>query len=225
MLSANSYGLLILMAIVLGMRHAIDLDHLATIDAMTRCIAPSSWSKYVGSLFSLGHGLIVIGISAIVGTCQLNLQFSPWLKDIGSWISIFFLLLFGILNFYFLLRTQSEAPFSLKGHVFSKMFKGPLHPCMVMLIGALFAISFDTMSQVALFSLSAVTMGGWILAVILGGCFTLGMIFADGFNGWIVAHILGISSRYSRIVYQGLSIIIGIFSVSIGLVQLFQNLS
>ena len=65
----DSGGFLFAMAFLLGIRHGFDLDHLATIDSVTRIVGENRYlSKIVGFLFSLGHGLVVILISLIIGS-------------------------------------------------------------------------------------------------------------------------------------------------------------
>jgi high-affinity nickel-transport protein len=54
------------------------------------------------------------------------------------------------------------------------------------MVGALFALSFDTVSQAALFALTATQFGGVWHALFLGLLFVLGMLVTDGINGlWI----------------------------------------
>ena len=56
------------MALVLGMRHGVDADHLAAIDAMTRCnaVARPGLARRTGIWFSLGHGGVVLAIALAV---------------------------------------------------------------------------------------------------------------------------------------------------------------
>lgn len=83
--------LLILFVFGLGLRHGLDLDHLATIDSITRTIRTNNrLSKRVGLLFSLGHGLVVITLSVIISNGFIRSQFPTWLEPLGSFISIFF---------------------------------------------------------------------------------------------------------------------------------------
>lgn len=53
----------------------------------------------------------------------------------------------------------------------------------MILVGALFALSFDTMSQVAFFSISVQAGQSWMTPMLLGLVFMLGMIVTDGLNG------------------------------------------
>ena len=91
----DSVWLLFCMAFLLGIRHGFDLDHLATIDSITRTLKENArLSKFVGLLFSLGHGLVVIVMCIIIGSGFIQTQSPHWLEACGQWISIVFLLLF-----------------------------------------------------------------------------------------------------------------------------------
>ena len=52
-------------ALVLGMRHGVDADHLAAIDAMTRCNAQArpALARRTGLWFSVGHGTVVLAVA------------------------------------------------------------------------------------------------------------------------------------------------------------------
>ena len=85
-----------------------DADHLATIDGLTRYnlrMAPGR-ARWCGSLFSLGHGAIVMLIALGVGLVSTKWHVPAWMEDFGTWISIGFLTLLGILN----LRAVLMAP-------------------------------------------------------------------------------------------------------------------
>ncbi len=57
-------------------------------------------------------------------------------------------------------------------------------------------MSFDTISQAALFAITANQFGGWEHAVALGLAFVLGMTLVDGVNGlWIAALLRSAHAR------------------------------
>jgi nickel/cobalt transporter (NiCoT) family protein len=58
-------------------------------------------------------------------------------------------------------------------------------------IGAAFALSFDTISHAAAFSLTGAALAGWLFAALLGLVFTLGMVLVDALNGLWVAKMRG----------------------------------
>ncbi|HET9653313.1 MAG TPA: nickel transporter, partial [Usitatibacter sp.] len=60
------------------------------------------------------------------------------------------------------------------------------HPVVIAAVGAAFALSFDTISQAVLFSLTGSQLAGWLFAAALGGVFTAGMMATDALNGlWV----------------------------------------
>ena len=93
-----------------------------------------------------------------------------------------------------------------------------------MMIGALFALSFDTFSQIALFSITASLMSGWLFSAILGSFFTLGMMVSDGFNGLFVSALIQRADGTSLVLSRSLGVAISFFSLltgAIGLIKIF----
>lgn len=210
---------MMLMTLALGLRHGLDLDHIATIDSISRTArANQAISKMSGFLFSLGHGFVVTAISLIIGGGLIESHIPEWLEGFGNWISLFFLVLFGILNLWNVFqKTPSAIPGGIKSFLVWKIMNKKYNPALIMMIGALFAFSFDTLSQIALFSISATLMAGWIFSGILGLCFTLGMIITDGFNGLFVSAIIQRADRSSLLISRSLGLIISVFSLSVAI--------
>jgi high-affinity nickel-transport protein len=220
----TSWIVLISMALTLGMRHGFDLDHLATIDAITRTVRDNRLlSKFVGFLFSLGHGIVVILISLIIGTGLMQAHIPKWLDGFGQWVSIVFLILFGALNLYNLFQNQT-LPAGLKSFLVKKLSGKKFSPLLILSIGALFAFSFDTFSQIALFSISASLLSGWFFSGVLGLFFMLGMMLSDGINGLVVSTLIQRADRFSVVLSRGLGLIISLFSLGLGLIALFEIL-
>ena len=223
----NSMLWMITMALILGVRHGFDLDHLATIDAITRTVRHNQLlSKLVGFLFSLGHGLVVICISFIIGTGLLQSHIPEWFDGLGTWISIIFLLLFGLINIWNVFYNSSPhtLPVGIQSFLANKVVTKKYTPPLIMGIGALFALSFDTISQVALFSLSASLLSGWIFSIILGFFFMLGMMIADGINGLLVSTLIQRADKASQMLSKSLGCIISIFSLTIGCISIWKML-
>lgn len=104
-----------LLAYVLGLRHAVDADHIATIDNVVRKLMQEGKHPLaVGLFFSLGHSLsIVLAVAAIAATAfALQGQFQQF-KSIGSIIgtgaSAFFLLTVGAINLVILRVAEFSA--------------------------------------------------------------------------------------------------------------------
>ncbi len=224
------------MALFLGMRHGLDLDHLATIDSITRTAPNRQISKFAGMLFSFGHGLVVITISLIIGSGIANLEVPNWLNNFGNAISVIFLFLFGILTLWGVWNNSASNVVlpSIKRLLFNNILckkskdteqQDEFNVLYIVLIGALFALSFDTFSQVALFSLSAKAMAGGFFAAILGIFFMLGMMASDGINGYLIANILQRADRFSIMFSKLAGLIIACFSLTICIINLNKLIS
>lgn len=208
---------LAIVVFLLGMKHGFDADHLATIDGLTRVTrrARSRFAPYCGMLFSLGHGAVVIAIAALVGTASERWETPPWLETSGAWISIFFLVLLGTLNLRAVATARPDqivSPVGLKGRFLGRLAEAR-NPWVVMLIGALFALSFDTVSQAALFAATAAQFGGLRDALALGLLFLLGMLVTDGLNGLWIARLIERSDALARVASRVMGIAVGSVSL------------
>lgn len=216
---------LVLLTFVLGMKHGFDADHLATIDGLTRFNARHRprLARWCGSLFSLGHGAVVVAIALGASAAAGQWEVPEWFSTLGALISIGFLLALGSLNLAAVLRTapdQLVRPIGLKGHLLGKLTQAS-HPAVVALVGALFALSFDTLSQAAFFALTATRFGGWEHALLLAATFLAGMLLTDGINGLWIARLIAradevarIASRVMGLVVASLSLIVAAFGLA-----------
>jgi len=216
---------LCLLIFMLGLKHGFDADHLATIDGLTRFNARANprLAKFCGALFSLGHGAVVIAIALAVGTLAQRWEVPQWLEFSGAWISIAFLAALGTVNVRAVLRAHPAEivrPVGLKGRFLGRLTRAA-SPGLIALVGALFALSFDTISQAALFALTASQIGGWQHALFLGWLFMLGMLVTDGVNGlWISRLILRadqialVASRVMSLVVGGVSLLVAAFGLA-----------
>jgi high-affinity nickel-transport protein len=215
----NDWIALLALVFVLGARHGLDADHLATIDGLTRYnmrIAPGR-ARWCGSLFSLGHGLIVLLIALAVGLVSAAWQVPVWMEDLGTWISIGFLTLLGILNLHAVLnapRDEMVAPVGLKAGLLRRL-QATSHPLAIGAVGALFALSFDTMSQAALFAVTATQHGGVLHTLAIGLVFTAGMLLADGANGLWIAGLLRRADRRARVASRVMGLVVAAISLTV----------
>ena len=210
---------------VLGLKHGLDADHLVAIDGLTRfnSRAKPRLARWCGLLFSLGHGAVVVLVALAVGLAAERWIVPGWLEDVGTWISIVFLAALGLLNLAVVLGTPADRvvePVGLRGRLFARLTRTS-HPAAIALVGTLFAISFDTLSQAALFAITASQFGGWAHALALGLLFMLGMTLADGANGlWIAALLRNadaralVASRVLGLVIAGLSLAVAAFALA-----------
>jgi high-affinity nickel-transport protein len=208
-----------LAAIVLlfGVKHGFDADHLATIDGLTRVTrrAGSAFAPYCGVLFSLGHGAVVVAIAAFVGAASERWQAPAWLEATGAWISIAVLTVLGVLNICAVFSAAAHevvAPMGIKGRLLGRWAQ-PHSPWVVMAIGAAFALSFDTLSQAALFAAAAAHFGGLKAAVALAALFLLGMLVTDGANGLWISRLIARADRLARVASRTMGLAVGSVSL------------
>lgn len=202
---------------VLGMKHGFDADHLATIDGLTRYNARCNpaLARFCGVLFSLGHGAVVLAIALVVSTLAEHWQVPEWMEVFGAWVSIAFLLALGMLNLHAVLSARPGEivqPLGLKGRLFSRL-QHTGQPLLIAAVGALFAFSFDTMSQAALFALTATQFGGWEHALTLGLLFMLGMLVTDGINGLWISHLIRRADEVAQIASRLMGLVIACVSL------------
>ncbi len=225
----TSWSALAAVVFLLGLKHGFDADHLATIDGLTRANtrARKSFARYCGTLFSLGHGAVVMAIAMLVSLATTHWETPDWLEASGSWISILFLLALGVANVHAAVTAPADevvAPVGLKGKLLGQLM-GRLgkagSPGLIAIVGALFALSFDTVSQAALFSLTAQQFGGLGHALILGALFTLGMLVTDGINGLWISRLIAradelarVASRVMGLAVGGVSLLIASFALA-----------
>lgn len=220
---------LIMVVLMLGLQHGMDPDHIATIDGLTRFNAKlrPRVSRWSGVLFSVGHGIIVTVVAAMVATFATEWAPPAWLEHLGAWISIAFLLALGVVNLRAVIRTPKDQPLRIvgfKGRWLAR-FSRTSHPVLIATVGAAFALSFDTISQAALFSLTASKMSGWIFAVALGIVFMAGMMVADGLNGLWIGRLIQRADARAIAISRTMSLVIGALSIAIatmGIVKYFS---
>ena len=213
----SDWSALAALVFLLGLKHGFDADHLATIDGLTRFNARrnASFARWCGALFSLGHGAVVIAIALLVGAASARWQTPSWLEQAGTWISIFFLTLLGVLNLRAVIAAPADAvvaPVGLKGRFLGRLSTAQ-RPWLVALVGALFALSFDTISQAALFAVAAGHFGGVEHALLLGLLFMLGMLVTDGINGMWIARLIARSDAIARIASRVMSLAVASVSL------------
>src|SRR5579862_9452810 len=93
-----------LLAYSFGLRHAVDADHIAAIDNVTRKLMQEGKRPVaVGFMFSLGHStVVVLGSAAIAGAAILLQHRLDTIRNIGSLVgalvSVFFLFAIALAN-------------------------------------------------------------------------------------------------------------------------------
>lgn len=221
--------------LLLGIKHGFDADHLATIDGLTRASsgARHRWARACGALFSLGHGAVVAAIALALSQAASSWQVPDWLAAFGAWVSIAFLIALGVVNIGSVLRTPADevvSPAGLRSRLLRRLVGGSTglradHPFWALPIGALFAISFDTVSQAVMFSAAASQTGAWQGALGCALLFTLGMLLTDGINGLRISRLLRRSDSTARIASRVMGLGVGAASLLVAAVGVVRQVS
>ncbi len=210
---------LVAVVFLLGLKHGLDPDHLAAIDGLTRYNAARRprVSRWSGLLFSAGHGVVVTAVAIAVATVATGWKAPQWLENTGTWISIAFLTLLGIANLAAVVRTPRDEMVraaGIRSRFFERLTRAE-HPVLVAAVGAAFALSFDTISQAVLFSITGSNLAGWLFAAGLGLVFTAGMMATDALNGLWVSHLVRQADRRAAAASRVMSIAIALTSLAI----------
>src|ERR1700757_290486 len=97
-----------MLAYTFGLRHAVDADHIAAIDNVTRKLMQEGKRPLaVGFFFSLGHSTVVIAAALLIALTASTLQQSfPGLIEagglVGTLVSVIFLFAIAIANLFIL---------------------------------------------------------------------------------------------------------------------------
>jgi high-affinity nickel-transport protein len=168
------------LAYTLGLRHAVDPDHIAAIDNVTRkLIQEGRRPLAAGFFFALGHSTVVVITSVLVALSVAALQarfegFKAIGGVIGTGVSAFFLLVIALANtvvlvsvyrmFIAVKRGELLVEDDLNGLLSQRGFLGRMLRSLFGIIskswhmyplGILFGLGFDTASEIGLLGISA----------------------------------------------------------------------
>jgi high-affinity nickel-transport protein len=184
-----------LLAYTFGLRHAVDADHIAAIDNVTRKLMQQGQRPVgVGLFFSLGHSAIVVlmSIGVAFAASALTSRFDS-MKEVGGVISTIasasFLFAIAFINILVLISVYRTFQ-AVKRPLFKLVTKS-WH---MFAIGFLFGLGFDTATEVALFGISsAQAANGMSLATIMVFplLFTAGMTLIDTTDGVLMLGAYG----------------------------------
>ena len=182
--------------IFLGMRHALDVDHITAIDNLVRLHNAAKKSRWVGTGFSSGHMMSVLAemifIIYVIGSMTSGGNLAFW----GGVIGAIALGMIGAVNIYSMKRWGRNGSAILASKILTKTgFLGPVGSALV--TGLVFGLGFDTATQISAITLSVVASAtaGVQTAMILAGFFALGMIPVDTFDSVILR------SAFSRLLH------------------------
>ncbi|KWI44819.1 HoxN/HupN/NixA family nickel/cobalt transporter [Burkholderia pseudomultivorans] len=201
----------------LGLRHAVDADHIAAIDVATRKLMQDGRRPLtVGLCFSLGHSTIVLGATLGIALTAFALRdrfdaFREIGGTIGTAVSATFLLVLACVNLMILRdlwrRYRSGAPErhahdAVHAHRPAGLVARLLRPLFRLVskswhmypVGVLFGLGFDTATEIGLLAIAAAqaSQGLPIYTVMLfPALFTAGMTLIDSTDNVLMIHAYG----------------------------------
>ncbi|RQR23708.1 HoxN/HupN/NixA family nickel/cobalt transporter [Burkholderia sp. Bp9143] len=199
----------------LGLRHAVDADHIAAIDVATRKLMQDGQRPVtVGLFFSLGHSTIVVAatLGIALSTFALRDRFDAFREiggTIGTAVSATFLLVLACMNLVILRnvwRRYRNAPDAAHGaahtHRLGGLVSRLLRPLFRFVskswhmypVGVLFGLGFDTATEIALLAIAA-TQASHALPVhavmLFPALFAAGMTLIDSTDNMLMIHAYG----------------------------------
>jgi high-affinity nickel-transport protein len=224
-----------LLAYSFGLRHAVDADHIAAIDNVTRKLMQQGKTPVaVGAFFSLGHStIVVLASAAIAATAMMFSRQMGWFREagglIGTLVSSLFLLTVAFINLMVLIsvwRTfrrvkagtlephQSLDALMNNGGLLARLFR-PLFNLVnrswhMYLVGFLFGLGFDTATEVGLLGISAASAGQgmnlWSI-MLFPALFAAGMVLIDSIDNFVMVGAYGWAfSKPIRKLYYNMTI-------------------
>ena len=208
-----------LLAYSFGLRHAVDADHIAAIDNVTRKLMQEGKRPVtVGFFFAAGHSAVVIAMTAAIAIATHAVQsrfesFRAFGDVVSTVVSALFLFVIAVANILILIsiwRTfravrhgaaLNDDDFDLllnKRGFLARLFRplfGLVRRSWHMLpIGFLFGLGFDTVTEVALFGIAATQalsgMSIWTILV-FPALFAAGMSLIDTTDGILMLGAYG----------------------------------
>jgi high-affinity nickel-transport protein len=196
-----------LLAYSFGLRHAVDADHIAAIDNVTRKLMHDGKRPVtVGLCFSLGHSAVVVAMSIAVAFAAVAIQsrfdsFRAVGGVISTSVSAFFLFAIALVNIVILMSVWRTFQSVKRGgmlieedldlllnsrgllaRLFRPLFRIVSRSWHMFPIGLLFGLGFETATEVALFGISSAEAAKghslWSIMV-FPALFTAGMSLVD----------------------------------------------
>ena len=208
-----------LLAYTFGLRHAVDADHIAAIDNVTRKLMQQGQRPVgVGFFFALGHSTVVVALSVGVAfaASELTSRFDS-MKAVGGIIStsasalfLFAVACVNVLVLVSVYRTfqavKRGQPFAADdfdillnsrgflARIFRPLFRLVTKSWHMLAIGFLFGLGFDTATEVALFGISSTQAANGMSfssIVVFPALFTAGMSLVDTTDGVLMLGAYG----------------------------------
>jgi len=207
---------LALIAYGFGLRHAVDADHIAAIDNVTRKLVQNDKRPVtVGFWFAIGHSVVVTIGGGLIAVASAGMkgrfdQFKDWGAVFGTCVSALFLFAIAAANLVVLrsvyrsfrqvreggsyVEEDFNALLNARGllaRLFRPMFRLVTESWHMLPLGFLFGLGFDTATEVGLLGIAATEAAkGVSLSAIMvfPALFAAGMSLIDTTDGVLMLH-------------------------------------
>jgi len=208
-----------LLAYVLGLRHAVDADHIAAIDNVVRKLMQDGKKPLsVGCFFSLGHSTVVVLVAFVVAATTTAMQngfesFKFVGNVIGTFVSASFLLGIGLANLVILKSVWNAFQRAERGEILEAghldlmlvgggfltrlcrpLFHAITRSWHMYPLGFLYGLGFDTATEISVLGISAAQAANglsiWSILV-FPSLFTAGMALVDTIDSILMTGAYG----------------------------------
>jgi len=207
------------LAYTFGLRHAVDADHIAAIDNVTRKLMQSGQRPVsVGLFFALGQSAAVVGLSVVVAFAASAMiggfdSLKAIVGIIGTSVSALFLFAIAIVNIVVLVSVYRTFQAIKRGgrfveddfnillnsrgflaRIFRPLFRLVTKSWHMLPIGFLFGLGFNTATEVALFGISAAQAANGLSAgtiLVFPALYTVAMTLVDTTDGVLMLGAYG----------------------------------
>jgi nickel/cobalt transporter (NiCoT) family protein len=239
-------------AYLLGVRHALDADHIAAIDNTTRKLAGNAQRPVsVGFWFAMGHSSIVFVLTILLVLCARTFKGSPLLARadfhavtgiIGTIVSSGFLYAIAALNMGALRDIWRQCRGTHAGscpdkrgllnRLLAPMMNLITKPWQMCIVGLLFGLGFDTVTEVGLLVMSGAGAASglpWYAILCLPVLFAAGMSLIDTIDGsfmnvayeWALTRPIG--RAYYNLTVTGLSVVVAVVIGSLEILDMIGD--
>lgn len=225
-------------ALLLGLRHGIDWDHIAAISDITSSAENTKQSIILGTLYALGHGAVIIILG--MGAVLLGVRLPDWFDSVMQPFVGITLILLGCYLFYSIIKFGQKVKMrsrwmliinilnNIYGWIENKITHKHIHSHFhypdrfgiktAIGVGIIHGIGAETPTQLLLFT-AAAGAGGSALGSLLVFIFVLGLVLSNSLI--IILSVLGIAkAQADNNIYLFLAGITAVFSFIVGVLFL-----
>ena len=180
--------------VLLGFRHALDVDHIVAIDNLVRLHNTTKKAQWIGTGFSVGHILSVLAEMVIILYMIGSVPKVNQISFLGGIIGAVILGMIGTINLYSIKKWGKTGSTILASKLIGRIgILGPTGSAII--TGVVFGLGFDTATQISAISLSAFASAtlGIQAALLLASFFAIGMVSLDTIDSILL------NSVFSRI--------------------------